>query len=43
MLGSIISGGSLALEPPYRALGIGLGYLVTFGGFFAALVIATAV
>jgi hypothetical protein len=43
MLGSSISAGSLALRPPYRALGISLGYLVTFCSFFTALIIATAV
>jgi hypothetical protein len=42
-LGLVIGAGSLALRPPYRALGISLGYLVSFGSFSAALIIATAV
>ncbi len=42
-LGSVIGAGSLTLRPPYRAQGISLGCLVSFSGFFAALIIATAV
>jgi hypothetical protein len=42
-VGLVIGAGSLALRPPYRALGISIGYLVSFGSFFAALIIATAV
>ena len=42
-LGFAIASASLALRPPYRALGISLGYLISFGTFFGALIIATAV
>ncbi|MFI7598887.1 hypothetical protein [Actinoplanes sp. NPDC049681] len=40
MLGSVIAAGSLTLRPPYRALGISLGYLLCFGTFLTALIIA---
>ncbi|MFI7599780.1 hypothetical protein [Actinoplanes sp. NPDC049681] len=42
MLGTVIAAISLTLHPRYRALGIALGYLICFGTFLAALIIAFA-
>ena len=40
-VGVVVAVCSLSLRSPFRALGIALGYVIGWGGFFAALAIAS--